>query len=50
MIFIFSDFEQVERIYNDMAYTSPQFFFVSILQLSHFIKFFIYEVKKPSKF
>ena len=37
------------RTYNDKAYTSPQLF-DQFFNFRIFIKFFIYEVKKPSKF
>ena len=39
----------VVRTYNDKAYTSPQLF-NQFLNFHIFIKFFIYEVNKPSKF
>ena len=37
------------RTYNDKAYTSPQLF-GQVSSFRIFIKFFIHEVKKPSKF
>ena len=39
----------MERTYNDKAYTTPQLF-GQFFNFRIFIQFFIYEVKKPSKF
>ena len=39
----------IQKTYNDKAYTSPQLF-GQFSNFRIFIKFFIYEVKKTSKF